>query len=81
MTFKQEVVEELKKAAEVLLGVNGAELTAETRFNEDLNCKSVHLVQFSAKLEDKYEVEVPYMEMKRCSTFADVAAFLDKALS
>ena len=80
MKFKEEVIENLKQYAQQLLGVDPATLSAETRFVEDLACKSVHYGQFSAKLEDEYDVAVPYATIKRCETFADVADFIDEAL-
>ena len=81
MIFKQEIVEKLKVYAEELFGAKKDELTAETRFKEDLKCKSLHLTQIATKLEDDYEVEVPYADINRCITFADLADFMDKALS
>ena len=81
MTFKEEIIEKLKEYCEELLGVGKNEMSPETRFKEDLECKSIHLAQISTKLEDDYEVEVPYADMTKCITFADLADFMDKALS
>lgn len=81
MTFQDEMIELLKKSAKEILGADPATLSGETRFVEDLNCKSADLVQISARLEDVYEAEVPYADMKRCKTFLDVAKFVDAALS
>lgn len=79
--FMKEVVEVLKNGAATILGVDPSTLSGDTQLDADLHCASMHLVQLSTILENEYEVEVPYMEMKRCKTFADVAAYVDKALS
>lgn len=80
MEFIEEVVELLAKKAAELFQVDAAALNAETRFNEDLHCKSVDLVKFTTTLEDEYDVEVPFMAFKRCKTFGDAAAFVADAL-
>lgn len=79
--FKKEVVQLLIDTCTMLLGTDPATLSADTRLEEDLHCTSVHLVQMSSALENEYEVEVPFMAIKRCKTFAEVADFVDQALS
>lgn len=79
--FQEEVVDILKNKAAEIFGVDAASLSAETSFVDDLHCKSVNIVQFASALEDEYEVEVPYMQLNKCKTFADAAKFVDDALS
>ncbi|HJA28767.1 MAG TPA: acyl carrier protein [Candidatus Olsenella pullicola] len=79
--FQEEVVDILKNKAAELFGVDAESLSAETSFVDDLHCKSVNIVQFASALEDEYEVEVPYMQLNKCRTFADAAKFVDDALS
>ncbi len=79
--FQEEVVDILKNKAAELFGVDAESLSAETSFVDDLHCKSVNIVQFASALEDEYEVEVPYMQLNKCKTFADAAKFVDDALS
>ena len=67
--FQAEVVDILKNKA------------ADTRFIEDLHCKSVNIVQFASALEDEYEVEVPFMELNKKKTFGEAAALVDEKLS
>ena len=80
MEFIEEVVGVLAKRAAELFNVDAATLSAATRFNEDLHCKSVDLVKFTTTLEDEYDVEVPFMAFKRSLTFGDAAAFVADAL-
>lgn len=79
--FQEEVVDILKNKAAEVFGVDAESLSAETSFVDDLHCKSVNIVQFASALEDEYEVEVPYMQLNKCKTFADAAKFVDDALS
>ncbi len=79
--FQEEVVEILKDKAADIFGVDRDSLSADTRFVEDLHCKSVNIVQFASALEDEYEVEVPFMELNKKATFAEAAQFVDEVLS
>ncbi len=81
MTFQEEVIEILKNKAADIFGVDASSLGPNTRFKEDLHAKSVNIVQFSAALEDEYEIEVPFMELDKKDTFADAAAYVDGLLS
>ncbi len=76
MNFHDEVVELLKKTAVRNLGCDISTLSGATRFEEDLHCKSVDIVRFTAILEDEYEVEVPFMGFKRNKTFDEAADYL-----
>ena len=76
MSIREEVVQALSKKAAELFGLDQATLSSDTRFNEDLNAKSVDMVKFSALLEDIYEVEVPFMEFIKNQTFGDAAAYI-----
>lgn len=80
MEFIEEVVELLANKAAELFNADPSALNAETRFKEDLGCKSIDIVKFSAALEDEYDVEVPFMALNRCVTFADAAALVADAL-
>ena len=76
MEFKQEVINLLIEKAVKMFGVDPTTLGPETRFKEDLQCKSANIVQFTTALEDEYDVEVPYMESNRKATFADAADYI-----
>lgn len=76
MSMRDEVVELLANKAATMVQKDASEFGPETRFEEDLQLKSVQYVQMSAALEDEYEVEVPYMEFRKMKTFADAAAFI-----
>jgi len=81
MSIREEVVEALKQEAAKLFGVDPDTLSADTRFVEDLGAKSVNYVQFSAMLEDVYEVEVPFMEFQKKQTFGEAGDYIDSLLA
>ncbi len=54
------------------------DITAQTRFKEDLNAKSLSIAQLMNALEDEYDVEVPYMEFKRKTTIAEAAKYVEE---
>ena len=76
MAIRDEVIEALSKKAVALFGVDPSTLNGDTRFAEDLHCKSVNYVQFGAVLEDMYDVEVPYMEFKKKKTFGEAGDYI-----
>ena len=76
MTIKEEAIEVLIKKAAALFGLDPATLSENTSFEDDLHCKSVNYVQFSAALEDEFDVEVPYMEFKRKKTFGEAGDYI-----
>jgi acyl carrier protein len=80
MDLREEVVQALAEKAAALFGRKAEEFGPETRFVEDLDAKSVNYVQFSAALEDIYDVEVPFMEFRRKKTFAEAADYMAQLL-
>lgn len=76
MSFREEVLQLLMDKAADMLGVDKSTLSADTRFKEDLHCKSADIVRFTAALEDEYEAEVPFMAFNRCVTLGDAADYM-----
>lgn len=76
MTINEEAMEALCKKAASLFGGQPSDYNENTRFAEDLNCKSVNYVQLSAVLEDVFDIEVPYMEFVKLKTFGEAAEYM-----
>lgn len=74
--IRDEVVDALARKSGELFGIDPTTLNADTRFEEDLHCKSVNYVQLSSVLEDMYDIEVPYMEFKRKKTFGEAGDWI-----
>lgn len=78
MSFRDEVIELLCKKAADLFGLDASTLGADTRFKEDLGCKSADIVKFTVALEDEYDVEVPFMAFNRNATFGEAADYMSE---
>ena len=83
MSIRDEVIELLRNRSAALFGLDAekkASLSAQTRFIEDLNCKSVSFVQLSAALEDEFEIEIAYQYITGWKTFGDAADYIATTL-
>ena len=65
----------LAKAKEIF---KREDLSPVTRFNEDLNAKSLIIAQLMNAIEEEYDIEVPYMDFKRCETIAEAAGYIKR---
>lgn len=59
--------------------VDPATLNGDTLF-ADMKAKSVHYSQLTTFLEDEFDVEVPYMNFKRCKTLGEAADYVTELL-
>jgi acyl carrier protein len=74
--LRDEILEKIiQRAAEVFKKDRG-ELSADTRFVEDLKAKSVNFVQIIAILEDAFDVQINFMEFRRKKTLGEAAEFV-----
>lgn len=81
MPIREEVIQALIQKSAQLYGSDPATLNENTRFAEDLGAKSVHIVQFTAMLEDMYEVEVPFMDFRKRKTFGEAGEYIEALLT
>ena len=78
MTIREEAIQVLIEKAVKVFGCKAEDLSENTSFKEDLNCKSSNIVQFSTALEDHFDIEVPYMELARRKTFGDAGDLMEE---
>ena len=78
MTIREEAIQVLIEKAVKLFGCKAEDLSENTSFKEDLNCKSSNIVQFSAALEDHFDIEVPYMDLVRRKTFGEAGDLMEE---
>ncbi len=63
------------------LNVEGVEITAETRFKEDLDADSLDLFEMVMAIEEEYGVEIPSEELTSLLTVGSVVDYLvDKGI-
>ena len=58
-----------------------SDLTPETRWNEDLNVKSVHGMKLCAFLNYEFQIKLPMSKLVECDTLADAVDMLDEFIN
>jgi acyl carrier protein len=76
MALRDEVVEKIIQRTAVIFKKNPGELSENTSFVDDLNAKSVNMVQIIAVLEDTFDVEINVMQFRRKKTIGEAAEFV-----
>lgn len=77
--MKEKVLEKIIERAGKIWNVEPAALNDETVF-ADMNPKSTHYSQLTTYLEDAFDIEVPYMNFKRCKTLGEAADYVVELL-
>jgi acyl carrier protein len=75
MDLRQEILEMIIAKTADQFHKAPAEFNPATKF-ADLGGKSVDLVKLISVLEDKYEVEISFMEFRRKKTFGEAVDFV-----
>ena len=73
---RDEVFERVRDHLAVELAVDGSSIQDNTRFKEDLNADSLHLVELVVELEDTYGIRIPDDEAAKLDTVGKVADFV-----
>lgn len=71
----------LEKVAAIIeekLGLDGVEITAETRFKEDLNADSLDLFDMVMEFEDEFGIEIPSEELETITSVGALIAYIEK---
>ncbi len=77
--MREEVLEKIIERGSKIWGVDPSEMNEDTEF-ASFNPKSTHFSQMTTFLEDAFDVEVPYMNFKRCKTLGEAADFVAELL-
>ena len=73
---REELFERVRDHLSTELSVDGSAIRDDTRFKEDLNADSLHLVELLVELEDGYGVRIPDDEAARIETVGDVVDYV-----
>jgi acyl carrier protein len=73
---REEVLERIREHLAAELEVDPARIEEGTRFREDLEADSLHLVELVVELEDSYGVRIPDEEAARITTVGQAADFV-----
>jgi len=72
--MREQIQEKMMERLKVIFP--NAEITEKTKFESDLNAKSVQYSQITTFLEDAFDVEIPYMRFRRKETVGEAIDFV-----
>ena len=72
------MLETIKKLVAENLGVDGADITEESSFKEDLGADSLYLFELVMALEDEYGIEIPTEYLEQIATVGDVMEYINE---
>ena len=73
---REKAVEEIRAILVEQLGVDPAEVTVDSSFQEDLNADSLDLVELIMEMEDRFKVKIPDEEAEKISTFGKAVDYV-----
>ena len=73
---RDEVFERVRDHLASELAIDAASIHEDTRFKEDLNADSLHLVELVVELEDTYGIRIPDDQAAKLDTVGKVADFV-----
>jgi acyl carrier protein len=77
--MKEKILAKIIERAAPIWGVSPDELNQQTAFS-DMNAKSTHYSQITTHLEDAFDIEVPFMQFRRCKTLGEAAEFVEELI-
>ena len=70
------MLEKLQEIIAEQLGIEAAEVKAESNFKDDLNADSLDLFEMVMALEDEFGIEIPSEDLEKLVTVGDVLKYL-----
>ena len=71
------MLEKIKEIIEEKLNLESAEITADTRFKEDLEVDSLDLFELVMALEEEFGVEIPSEDLDKITTVGAVISYIE----
>ena len=72
----KEMLEKLQEIIAEQLGIEAAEVQAESNFKDDLNADSLDLFEMIMAMEEEFGVEIPSDDLDQIATVQDVMDYL-----
>ncbi len=72
------MLEKIKEIIEEKLNLDVADVTAETRFKEDLEVDSLDLFELVMALEEEFGTEIPTEDLTELTTVGAVIDYIEK---
>lgn len=79
MELRDEILEKLIERTAEVFKKSPAELSEATNYFDDLQAKSVQMVQVITVMEDVFDVQLNYMQLRRKKTIGEVVDFIAEA--
>jgi acyl carrier protein len=76
MELKDQILQKMMERAATIFSKEPGELSADTKFVDDLKAKSVNYVQIITIVMDEFDVEIPFMEFRRKKTLGEAAEYV-----
>ena len=73
---REELFQRVRDHLATELRVDGSAIRDDTRFKEDLNADSLHLVELMVELEDSYGIRIPDDEAARIEMVGQVVDYV-----
>jgi acyl carrier protein len=73
---RDKAVEEVRAILVEQLGVDPAEVTVESSFQEDLNADSLDLVELIMEMEDRFKIKIPDEEAEKIATVGQAVDYV-----
>lgn len=70
------MLERVIEIIEEQLNLDGVEITAESRFKEDLEADSLDLFELVMAFEEEYGVEIPSEDLEKITTVGSVIEYM-----
>ncbi len=76
MLDREKAVDEVRAILVEQLGVDPAEVTVESSFQEDLNADSLDLVELIMEMEDRFKIKIPDEEAEKIATVGQAVDYV-----
>ena len=73
---REKAVEEVRAILVEQLGVDPAEVTEDSSFQEDLNADSLDLVELIMEMEDRFKIKIPDEEAEKIATVGQAVDYV-----
>jgi len=77
---REEILEKVIQIVSEQMGVDKAEITADTSFVDDLNADSLDTVELVMELEDEFDMSIPDEEAEKIKTVGDALEYVERQL-
>jgi acyl carrier protein len=73
---REKAIDEVRAILVEQLGVDPAEVTVDSSFQEDLNADSLDLVELIMEMEDRFKIKIPDEEAEKIATVGQAVDYV-----